>query len=68
MDYVAMVGKLASWWLVGENRRGGFLLGALSSLLMAVPVTEAGLYGFTVYCFILTVIQVRAYFRCDNKT
>ena len=34
MDFVAMIGKLAAWWLVGENRRVGFLIGAAASLLI----------------------------------
>lgn len=56
-----MIGKLLAWWLVGENHKIGFLVGAVASLLMAIPVHFAGLHGLTVYCLLVFVVQVRAY-------
>lgn len=67
MDYLAMTGKLIAWYLIGHNRKVGFLIGAVASLVMMVPVYEAGLHGLTIYCLLVCAVQIRSYFRWATR-
>lgn len=63
MEYVVMAGKLVSCWLVGENRRVGFLIGAVASAALTFIVYDSALYGVAVYEILACIIQLRAYYR-----
>ncbi len=67
MDWLGGIFKLASWFMVSRKNRTGFVLGILGNVLLVWVSYDAELYGISVYCLLLSIIQIGGWFRWRKK-